>query len=215
MTDARKKIVMGRWVKSHWSCLWQWVLGIIDLFHGSEDQLKLQPLLHTQNLVKNILFIYFTIDLVNYMPKKKELQDVNRSGEKKDRVGQIAQWAWPEESLVRMLLAQVLTSKTKSTSKKVVYGSAPSPFRRPDSGLSSWRAGLRQEMPNSICLSKGKLHPGLWSLVNCLDMKSIQKQPHAHMQSRGHPKEYQQVGTTSPAHISCLRWKAADIVLFT
>lgn len=78
----------------------------------------------------------------------------------------------------------------KDMSKEGVYSSVPALLRKPDSRCSSWRAGLRQEMPNSICLSKWKLHPGLWSLVNCLDMKSVQKQPHAYMQSRaeGIPK---------------------------
>lgn len=69
---------MGRWVKSYWSCLQQRVLGIIDLSHGSEDQLKLQPLLHTQNLVKDILFIYLFIYLVNYMPKKPSKTELEK-----------------------------------------------------------------------------------------------------------------------------------------
>lgn len=203
MGEISLELLMAVSFRHNWSISWKW--RPVKVATSAP---------YTKPSEKHFIYLFYNW-FSKLHAKKKELQDVNRSGEKKDRVGQIAQWAWPEESLVRMLLAQVLTSKTKSTSKKVVYGSAPSPFRRPDSGLSSWRAGLRQEMPNWICLSKGKLHPGLWSLVNCLDMKSIQKQPHAHMQSRGHPKEYQQVGTTSPAHISCLRWKAADIVLFT
>lgn len=131
----------------------------------------------------------------------------------KHRVGQVALSAWPVESLARMLLAQVLTARLNLWTKKVCMALFLLFSRRPDSGHPSWRMGLRQKTPNSICLSKWKLHPGLWSLINCLDMKSVQKQPHAHMQNRaeGIPKSIQQVGTAAPAHISV--WEGKLLIL--
>lgn len=171
MGEILLELLMAICFRNNWSISWKW---------------RPVRVATSAPYTKTRHFIYLFIKL----HAKKNQQDKNRSGEKRNRVGQIALWAWPGGSLARMLLAQVLSTKTKPMSKEAVYGSVPALPRRPDSGRSSWRAGLRQEMPNLICLSKWKLHPGLWSLVNCLDMKSVQTQPHAHMQSRaeGTPK---------------------------
>lgn len=133
MTDARMKTVIGRWVKSEWLM----AVNFRDNWYISWKRRPVKVVIsapHTKPSESSKLYA------------KEKQQDKNRSGGKRDRVGQIALWAWSEESLARMLLAQVLTTKTTSMSKEGVYGSAPALLRTWDSGCSSWRAGWHQEV---------------------------------------------------------------------